>query len=72
MSLAVYIKKNYMDKLDLGRGLQIINIITMVKDVRLNYTHSASLTDLYFLYFYILGKNRPLVEGSWTSAERIF
>lgn len=45
-------KKNNVNKLGLGRGLQIISINTMVKDVRLNYTHSACLADLYFIYFY--------------------
>lgn len=62
-----------MSKLDLGTGLQIITIIIMVKDVRLNYTHSASLADLYLCIFIVLrGKNRFPVEVSWTSAVRIF
>lgn len=45
-------KKKKVNKLDLGRVLQIIIIITMVKDVRLNCTRSASRADLYFMYFY--------------------
>jgi len=45
----------------------------MVKDVNLTI-HILHLWLLYTLYIFILlpGKNRPLVEGSWTSAVRIF
>lgn len=60
-----------MNKLNLGKGLQAINAITVVKDIRVNNTHSASLAHLYIIYICILPpeENKCLVEGSWASVK---